>query len=219
MTPRFLKAFLPFLALCLLVPPAAGAAMPNAVLDASLAKAGAADQNIVLSGGCFWGVQAVFQHMKGIKSAVAGYSGGEAATAHYGEVSSGTTGHAESVSITYDPSQVTFGQILKVFFFAAHNPTNLNFQGPDHGAQYRSEIFYTTQEQKNIAEAYIKQIDSAKLFPGPIVTRVDPLKGFYPAEEYHQDFMKKNPLHPYILINDAPKIAALKKDLSELYKD
>lgn len=219
MTRSFQMAFLALAALCVFATSASAITMPDAAVNPPLAKAGATEQSIVLAGGCFWGVEGVFQHLKGVKNVVSGYTGGEAATAKYGEVSSGTTGHAESVQVTYDPSQITLGEILKVYFFEAHNPAQLNMQGPDHGTQYRSNIFYSTPEQKDVAEAYIKQLDDAKVFDGKIVTRVDPLKAFYPAEDYHQDFMKKNPLHPYIVFNDAPKVAAFKKDLPALYKD
>jgi peptide-methionine (S)-S-oxide reductase len=215
----FPRVFLTFAALCVFAMSANATTMPDAVVNPPLTKAGAADQSIVLAGGCFWGLEGVFQHMKGVKDVVSGYSGGEASTAKYGEVSTGTTGHAEAVQITYDPSQVTLGEILKVYFFEAHNPTELNKQGPDHGTQYRSNIFYVAPEQKDVAEAYIKQLDRAKVFDGKIVTRVDPLTAFYPAEDYHQDFMKKNPLHPYIVFNDAPKVASFRKDLPALYRD
>jgi len=215
----FQKVILAFAALCVLSTSAGAATMPDAAVNPPLAKAGTAEQSIVLAGGCFWGVEGVFQHLKGVKNVISGYAGGEAATAKYGEVSTGTTGHAEAVQVTYDPSQVTLGEILKVYFFEAHNPTQLNMQGPDHGTQYRSNIFYSTPEQKEVAEAYIKQLDSAKVFDSKIVTRVDPLTAFYPAEDYHQDFMKKNPMHPYILFHDVPKVASFKKDLPALYKE
>lgn len=206
-------------ALCLFASSAFATIIPDPVVSPALAKVGTTDQTIVLAGGCFWGIEGVFEHMKGVKTAVSGYAGGEASTAHYNDVSTGTTGHAESVQITYDPSQVTLGQILKVYFAVAHNPTQLNYQGPDHGSQYRSDIFYSTPEQKDVAEAYIKQLDETKIFGGKIVTRIDELKGFYPAEDYHQGFMKKNPAYPYIVFNDAPKVAAFKKELPALYKE
>jgi len=215
----FQKVFLAVAALCVLATSAGAVTMPDAAVNPPLAKAGATAQSIVLAGGCFWGVEGVFQHLKGVKNVISGYAGGEAATAKYGEVSTGTTGHAEAVQITYDPAQITLGEILKVYFFEAHNPTQLNMQGPDHGTQYRSNIFYSTPEQKDVAEAYIKQLDTAKAFDGKIVTRVDPLKAFYAAEDHHQDFMKKNPMHPYIVIHDAPKVASFKKDLPALYRD
>ena len=219
MTRHVFKAFLALATLCLFSTSVRADHMPNATLGASLSKADAAEQSIVLAGGCFWGVEAVFEHLRGVTNVVSGYAGGEEKTAHYGEVSSGTTGHAEAVKITFDPAKVSLGQILKVYFFIAHNPTQLNYQGPDHGTQYRSDLFYTTAEQKDVAGAYIKQLDAAKVFPAPIVTRIDELKAFYAAEDYHQDFMKKNPLHPYILFHDAPKVTALKKEMPTLYRD
>jgi peptide-methionine (S)-S-oxide reductase len=172
---------------------------------------------VVLSGGCFWGIQAVFQHVKGVTSAISGYSGGAADTAQYETVSTGTTGHAESVKITYDPSQVSYGQILKVFFSVAHDPTELNRQGPDDGTQYRSVIFYANNEQKRIAQAYIDQLNRAKVFPAPIVTQIDGLKAFYPAEAYHQDYATRHPNDPYIAINDLPKVEHLRQVLPDLY--
>jgi peptide-methionine (S)-S-oxide reductase len=171
----------------------------------------------VVSGGCFWGIQAVFQHVKGVISATSGYSGGEANTAEYELVSNGDTGHAESVKIVYDPSQITYGQLLRVFFSVAHDPTELNRQGPDTGSQYRSVIFYANDEQKRIAEAYIAQLEKAKVFPRPIVTQVVPLKAFYPAEAYHQDYAARHPDNPYIVFNDAPKVAHLRQEFPELY--
>ncbi|MDB5492625.1 MAG: methionine sulfoxide reductase [Micavibrio sp.] len=215
----FQRAFLAFATLCVLSASAGATTMPDAAVNPPLAKAGASEQSIVLAGGCFWGVEGVFQHLKGVKNVISGYAGGEAGTAKYGEVSTGTTGHAEAVKVIYDPSQVTLGEILKVYFFEAHNPTELNQQGPDHGTQYRSNIFYSTPEQKDVAEAYIRQLDSAKVFDTKIVTRLDPLKAFYPAEDYHQDFMKKNPMHPYILFHDVKKVASFKKDLPALYQE
>src|SRR5271163_3832373 len=163
------------------------AAVPNPAVDAPLAAA-KSEQTAVLSGGCFWGVQAVFQHVKGVLSATSGYSGGEAKTAEYELVSNGDTGHAESVKIVYDPSQITYGELLRVFFSVAHDPTELNRQGPDTGTQYRSSIFYANDEQKRIAQAYIAQLDQARIFSRPIVTQVVPLKAFYPAEAYHQNY-------------------------------
>jgi peptide-methionine (S)-S-oxide reductase len=174
-------------------------------------------ESIVLAGGCFWGVQAVFQHVKGVKQAVSGYTGGEAESAHYEIVSTGTTGHAESVQVTYDPSQITLGKILKVYFSVAHNPTELNYQGPDHGTQYRSAIFYSSPEQKKLAEAYIAQLQKDKAFSDPIVTAIEPLKAFYPAEDYHQDYAKLHPYNPYIAMNDLPKVEHLEKALPDLY--
>jgi len=175
------------------------------------------EQTIVVAGGCFWGVQAVFQHVKGVRTAVSGYAGGSAETAHYDMVSTRTTDHAESVQVTYDASQITLGKILQVFFSVAHNPTELNRQGPDSGPEYRSAIFYSSPEQKQIAEAYIAQLDAAKAFDAPIVTKLEPLAQFYPAEAYHQDYARLNPLNPYIVINDAPKVRALAKEFPDLY--
>jgi peptide-methionine (S)-S-oxide reductase len=192
-------------------------AVPSPVVDAAKApKPG--EQTAVVAGGCFWGIQAVFQHVKGVRRATSGYSGGEARTAQYEIVSSGETGHAESVKITYDPAQVTYGELLRVFFSVAHDPTQLNRQGPDDGTQYRSVIFYANDEQKKIAEAYIAQLDKAKVFPRPIVTQVVPLKAFYPAEAYHQDYATLHPDQPYIVYNDAPKVVHLQQQFPELYK-
>jgi peptide-methionine (S)-S-oxide reductase len=176
-------------------------------------------ETAVLSGGCFWGVQAVFEHTRGVLSATSGYAGGDADSAHYEIVSTGKTGHAESVKVVYDPSQITYGQILMVFFSVAHNPTELNKQGPDWGTQYRSSIFYSDEEQKKIAEAYIAQLDSAKIYPQKIVTKVVPLQGFYAAEGYHQDYLKHHPNNPYIVINDQPKLTDLRKQFPELYHE
>jgi peptide methionine sulfoxide reductase msrA/msrB len=177
------------------------------------------EQVAVFSGGCFWGVQAVFQHVIGVTNAVSGYAGGDASTAHYDRVSEGNTGHAESVRVTFDPSRVTYEQLLQVFFTIAHDPTQLNYQGPDHGPQYRSAIWYTNDEQKLAAESYIAQSTKAKTWPKPIVTQVGPLGAFYPAEAYHQDYATTHPYQPYILFNDAPKVAQLKKQLPSLYRD
>lgn len=174
-------------------------------------------QTAVIAGGCFWGIQAVFQHTKGVISATSGYSGGSAKTAEYEIVSTGETGHAEAVQITYDPSKITYGQLLRVFFSVAHDPTQLNRQGPDEGTQYRSSIFYGNDEQKRIAEAYIAQLDKAKLFQRPIVTQVVALRAFYPAEAYHQDYAALHPNNPYIVYNDAPKLAHLRQQFPDLY--
>src|SRR5229473_4246464 len=191
-------------------------AAPNPAVDAPLAAA-KSEQTAVVSGGCFWGIQAVFQHVKGVVNATSGYAGGSTKTAEYEIVSTGETGHAESVNITYDPSQITYGQLLRVFFSVAHDPTQLNRQGPDTGSQYRSSIFYGTDEQKRIAEAYIAQLEKDKVFPRPIVTQVVPLKTFYPAEAYHQDYAAHHPDNPYIVYNDAPKVAHLRQQFPELY--
>jgi len=192
------------------------ASIPSPAVDAALATA-KAQQTAVVAGGCFWGIQAVFQHVKGVIGATSGYSGGAANTAEYEMVSNGDTGHAESVKITYDPSQVTYGQLLRVFFSVAHDPTQLNRQGPDTGTQYRSSIFYASDEQKRIADAYIAQLDKAKVFRRPIVTQVVPLKAFYPAEAYHQDYAAHHPDNPYIVFNDAPKVANLRQQFPDLY--
>src|SRR6478672_13483893 len=185
-------------------------AIPAPAVDAPRASM-TAKQTAVFSGGCFWGVQAVFQHVKGVISATSGYSGGSAKTAEYERVSTGETGHAESVEIVYDASQVTYGELLRVFFSVAHDPTQLNRQGPDEGTQYRSSIFYSTDEQKRIAEGYIAQLDKAKVFERPIVTKLVPLKAFYPAEAHHQDYAALHPNNPYIVYNDAPKVAHLRE--------
>jgi peptide-methionine (S)-S-oxide reductase len=178
----------------------------------------ASKETAVLAGGCFWGQQGLFEHVKGVIKVVAGYSGGERSTARYGLVSTGTTGHAESVEITFDPHQVTFGQILQIYFSVAHDPTQLNRQGPDEGTQYRSEIFAASPEQQATARAYIAQLDAAHIFAKPIATRVEPLKGFYPAEDYHQDYLVFNPDASYIRINDLPKIGALKEVWPAFYR-
>jgi peptide-methionine (S)-S-oxide reductase len=176
-------------------------------------------QTAVFSGGCFWGVQGVFEHVRGVRQAISGYAGGDKSTAQYETVSGGDTGHAESVQITFDPAEVTYGELLQVFFSVAHDPTQLNRQGPDSGTQYRSEIFTANDSQKNIAQAYIAQLDKAHAFPAKIVTRVDPLKGFYPAEAYHQDFLLRNPTYPYIVYNDLPKIDNLKRIFPQQYSE
>lgn len=175
------------------------------------------EQTAVLAGGCFWGVDAVFKHVRGVSKVVSGYAGGSAATAQYELVSSGTTGHAEAVQITYDPAKIAYSQLLRVFFSVAHDPTELNRQGPDTGTQYRSAIFHATAEQKRTALAYIEQLNTAKVFPAPIVTQVAPLQGFYPAEEYHQNFLAQHPNYPYIVFNDLPKLRALQKQFPAVY--
>ena len=194
----------------------AAARFPDPAVDPKPAAGGS--QIAVLAGGCFWGVEAVFERLNGVSNVVSGFAGGSKTTAHYEIVSMGITGHAESVEITYDPSKVSYGQLLKVFFAVAHDPTELNYQGPDEGVQYRSSIFYATPEQKTVAEAYIQQLTAAKVFRGKIVTKVVPLEGFYPAEAYHQHFLDRNPTYPYIVINDMPKLEHLKKDFPELLK-
>jgi len=195
---------------------ATSAAIPDPVIDAPLATTKGA-QTAVIAGGCFWGIEAVFEHVKGVTGVTSGYSGGAAETANYEMVSGGNTGHAESVRVTYDPSQVSYGQLLKVFFAVAHNPTELNRQGPDIGTHYRSAIFYANEEQQRIAEAYIAQINKAKVLKRPIVTKVVALNAFYEAEAYHQDYAKHHPDQPYIVIHDLPKVANLRKQIPELY--
>jgi peptide-methionine (S)-S-oxide reductase len=191
---------------------------PHAVPAPVVADAPASGiQTAVLSGGCFWGLQGVFEHVKGVKKVVAGYAGGARNTASYDIVSTGTTGHAESVQIQYDPAQVSYGQLLRVYFSVATDPTELNHQGPDDGTQYRGDIWTTTPDQKKVADTYIAQLQASHTFKEPIVTRVNDYRGFYPAEGYHQDFLIKNPDYPYIVINDEPKIENLKKMLPELY--
>jgi peptide-methionine (S)-S-oxide reductase len=196
---------------------ASATAIPDPALDAPLASA-KGEQSAVLAGGCFWGVEAVFEHVKGVTDVRSGYSGGSPSTAQYEEVGTGETGHAESVKITYDPSQVSYGQLLKVFFAVAHDPTELNRQGPDTGTQYRSAIFYSNEEQKRIAQAYIDQLNRAKVFGRPIVTQVAALKSFNEAEAYHQDYLAHHPDELYIVINDQPKLENLRKQLPNLYK-
>jgi peptide-methionine (S)-S-oxide reductase len=175
------------------------------------------EQTAVFAGGCFWGVEAVFEHVKGVSNVVSGFSGGDAATAHYNEVSSGSTGHAEAVKVTYDPAQISYGQLLKVYFAVAHDPTQLNRQGPDSGTQYRSAIFFANPEQQQIAKAYINQLNQAKLFKGAIATQITPLTGFYEAEEHHQNFIDRNPDYPYVVINDLPKLKHLQAQFPTLY--
>jgi peptide-methionine (S)-S-oxide reductase len=182
-------------------------------------KTAGAPQTAVLAGGCFWGVQGVFEHVRGVQQVVSGYAGGEQSTARYEVVSSGSTGHAESVKITFDPAEISYGQLLQVAFSVVHDPTQLNRQGPDSGTQYRSAIFYADESQKKIAEAYIAQLEKAHAFSRPIVTRVDPLKGFYPAESYHQDYLVHHPSQPYIAYNDLPKVENFKLTYPELYRD
>ncbi len=193
-----------------------GAAMPAPVVDETKAAA-SGKETAVVAGGCFWGIQAVFSHVKGVKSATSGYSGGTVKNPDYEEVSSGKTGHAESVQIVYDPSKVTYGELLRVFFSVALDPTEVNRQGPDEGTQYRSVIFYGNEEQKRIAEAYIAQLDHAKVFSRPIATQVVAFEKFYEAEGYHQNYFELHPNDPYIVYNDAPKVANLRKEFPEIY--
>lgn len=190
-------------AVCLL--PAAALAQPRT-------------EKVVLAGGCFWGVEGVFESLKGVTSAISGYAGGAKATAHYEIVSTGMTGHAESVEVTYDPSQISFAQLLKVYFLVAHDPTELNFQGPDTGSQYRSEIFYTTGEQRRTAQNYMNQLAKDRVFHAPIVTKLEALQGFYPAETYHQHYLVNHPDEPYIVYNDLPKLQHLRSAFPALLK-
>jgi peptide-methionine (S)-S-oxide reductase len=192
------------------------APIPAAKVDAPLA-ATSGKQTAVFAGGCFWGTQSVFERVKGVTKTTAGYSGGSSKTATYDQVTTETTGHAESVEVVYDPSKITYGQLLRIFFSVVHDPTQLNRQGPDVGTSYRSAIFYTNDEQKRIATAYIAQLDAAKAFPKPIVTEVTPLKGFYKAEDYHQDYALHNPNNPYIQVCDLPKTKALKEQFPDLF--
>ena len=204
----------------LLISGASAGDLDKQIPAAASDPAGPASSEVaVLAGGCFWGQQGVFEHVKGVTKVVAGYSGGERDTAHYRVVSTGTTGHAESVQITFDPHQVTFGQILRIYFSVAHDPTEVNRQGPDEGTQYRSEIFAASAQQETTAKAYIAQLDAAHVFGSrPIATRVEPFKGFYPAEDYHQDYLVQNPDSSYIQINDLPKIEALKQVWPDFYR-
>lgn len=184
-----------------------------------LPVAATADQTAVFAGGCFWGIEAVFEHLKGVKSAVSGYAGGTTRSPSYDEVSSGTTGHAEAVQVVYDPSLISYETLLHVFFSVAHDPTELNRQGPDVGTQYRSAIFFGDEDQKQAAESYITQLTKAKAFDRPIVTELVPLRAFYPAEEYHQNYMARHPNSPYIVINDAPKVEHLRRQFPALYQE
>ncbi len=195
----------------------ANVTLPNPVISASPAN-GKGEQTAVFAGGCFWGVEAVFEHVKGVTEVTSGYSGGDAMTANYEAVSAGDTKHAEAVRITYDSSQVSYEQLIKIFFSVAHDPTELNRQGPDTGMQYRSAIFYTDENQKRIAQAYIAQLDQTKVFKRPIVTQVVALDSYYKAEAYHQDYLAHHPNEPYIVINDQPKVANLRKQFPDLYK-
>jgi peptide-methionine (S)-S-oxide reductase len=196
---------------------AASPVLPMPATDETVAP-GAGMRTAVIAGGCFWGIQDVFQHVKGVVSATSGYSGGTAATAHYEIVSSGTTEHAESVKVTYDPTKITYGQLLRVFLAVGADPTELDRQGPDTGVQYRSVIFYRDTEQQRVAEAYLAQLRDAKIFPRPIVTRVTPFKAFYDAESYHQDYARRHPHDLYIVYNDAPKVTHLQQEFPELYR-
>ncbi len=191
--------------------------LPAPTLDTP-ATASAGKETAVFAGGCFWGVQAVFQHTKGVLNAVSGYAGGARETASYASIGSGRTGHAESVQITYDPKQISYGKLLQIYFSVAHDPTQLNRQGPDSGTQYRSAVFYQDANQKLVAERYIAQLDAARVFPGKIVTQVNAPASFYPAEAYHQDFARTHPFYPYIVAYDKPKVVALQRKFPTLYK-
>jgi peptide-methionine (S)-S-oxide reductase len=191
--------------------------IPAPVADEAAAP-GATSEVAVLAGGCFWGVQGVFQHVKGVTSAVSGYDGGNKETAHYRMVGTGTTGHAESVRVTFDPRQISYGRLLQIYFSVAHDPTQLNRQGPDAGTQYRSAIFVTSPEQEKIANAYIAQLDAARAFPAAIATKIEPDRGFVAAEDYHQDFLTLNPTYPYIVFNDLPKVENLKNMFPDNYR-
>lgn len=188
------------------------------LIAASAANAAGNEQTAVFAGGCFWGVDAVFKHVRGVREVVSGYAGGNAATAHYELVSNGDTGHAESVKITFDATQVSYQQLLQVFFSVAHDPTQLNHQGPDVGTQYRSAIFYTDAEQQKIAQTYIRQLEAAHAFPARIVTQLIPLQQFYPAEDYHQNYLALHPYQPYIVFHDKPKVENLHKQFPALYR-
>jgi peptide-methionine (S)-S-oxide reductase len=178
-----------------------------------------AEAKAIFAGGCFWGVQGVFQHVKGVKNAVSGYAGGSADTAHYDMIGSGMTGHAETVEITYDPSVVSYGELMHIFFSVVHNPTQLNYQGPDRGTHYRTAVFYQSPEEKQVVEAYIAQLDAAGVYPAPIVTTLEPFEAFYPAEQYHQDFLTLNPTYPYIAIHDIPKVVALQEMFPAVWQE
>lgn len=191
--------------------------VPAPAVDESMPD-GATSETAVLAGGCFWGVQGVYQHVQGVKSAVSGYAGGEQSTAQYEEVSTGTTGHAESVKITFDPHKISYGKILQIYFSAAHDPTELNRQGPDSGTQYRSAIFPTSEKQAKVAKAYKAQLNAAHVFDAAVVTEIEPGKAFYPAEKHHQDFLARNPNYPYIAINDIPKVEALERMYPDVYR-
>jgi peptide-methionine (S)-S-oxide reductase len=210
-------AFLLLLGMAACAQVAAAPALPGPVIDEHISSPG--DRFAVFAGGCFWGVDAVFKHVKGVKTVVSGYAGGSAATAHYIIIEGGQTGHAESVQVVYDPSQITYGQLLQIFFSVAHDPTQLNRQGPDTGTQYRSAIFFVTDEQQNIAHAYVEQLNKAKVFKKTIVTDIKRLDAFYPAEAYHQNYFANHPNDLYIVMNDAPKVAHLKDQFPTIYKD
>lgn len=216
-TPLILTGMAALAALAFVWPSSAETAheIPAPAVDAPVA---AGPQTLVLAGGCFWGVQGVFQHVRGVTQVVSGYAGGQRATASYERVGGGDTGHAESVQISYDPKQISYGRLLQIYFSVAHNPTQLNYQGPDHGTQYRSALFAMNDEQKRVAQSYIAQLGKAKVFGAPIVTRIEPYTGFYAAEDYHQNFLTLHPQHPYIVFNDLPKVQDLKRLFPDLYR-
>ncbi|MEP6546380.1 MAG: peptide-methionine (S)-S-oxide reductase MsrA [Gammaproteobacteria bacterium] len=223
LTPGRLAAFFAFgiVGVAIWRTPLMGAEAPVVIAPPAIdnTKAAGAPQTAVLAGGCFWGVQGVFEHVRGVKKVIAGYAGGDRSTAQYETVSSGTTGHAESVKITFDPAEISYGQILQIAFSVVHDPTRLNRQGPDVGTQYRSAVFYADDRQKQIAEAYISQLEKSRAYARPIVTRLDPLKGFYAAEDYHQDYLIHNPDAPYIAMWDRPKVENFKRLFPELYSE
>ncbi|GLQ88949.1 peptide-methionine (S)-S-oxide reductase MsrA [Dyella flagellata] len=218
MLARRLAALPALLGLAACTATASNAPFPDPAQDEPKA-ASHSTETAVLAGGCFWGMQSVFEHVRGVRRVWAGYSGGNANTAQYDMVSDGNTGHAESVKIAFDPAVISYGQLLKIYFAVAHDPTTLNRQGPDAGTQYRSEIFYANAEQQKVAEAYIAQLNAAKVFDDSIVTLLQPLTGFYPAEDYHQDYARKHPDNAYIVINDAPKVVHLKQAYPGMYQD
>lgn len=196
----------------------AAATFPDPATDISIAST-TEEQTAVFAGGCFWGMEGVFEHLKGVSNVVTGYAGGSAESAHYEEVSAGATAHAEAVKVSYDPSQISYGQLLKIYFAVAHNPTQLNRQGPDEGTQYRSAIFFADNEQNQVAQSYISQLNQAHVFEYPIVTQLAPLDQFYAAEDYHQNFIKRNPYNPYVVIHDLPQIDRLQEQFPALYRE
>ncbi|MFO1466048.1 MAG: peptide-methionine (S)-S-oxide reductase MsrA [Steroidobacteraceae bacterium] len=220
---RTVRTLLLFMAAAILVAACSTHAAERAVVlpppEVDAPRATGPLQTVVLAGGCFWGVQGVFQHLKGVHQAISGYAGGEPGAVDYETVSTGTTGHAESVQVSYDPAQISLGEILRVFFSVAHDPTQLNRQGPDVGTQYRSAIFYSTEDQKHIASSYIAQLTQAHVFARPLVTQLAPLQGFHRAEEYHQDYLQNHPDQPYIVFNDLPKIEQLRRLFPDSYRD
>ena len=218
MQTRHLAALSALISLTACAAAASNAPLPDPTYDEAKPTTHSTE-TAVLAGGCFWGMQSVFEHVRGVRQVLAGYSGGDAGTAQYEVVSEGNTGHAESVKIAFDPAVVSYGQLLKIYFAVAHDPTTLNRQGPDAGTQYRSEIFFASPEQKKIAESYIAQLNAAKVFDNSIVTQLAPMKGFYAAEDYHQDYARKHPNDMYIVVNDAPKVAQLKRVFPAMYQE